>query len=74
MNRKSGGVALKSDKEVINKIDLKAQIEPFIYERLDNNTYEIEVKSACSLLRWNRLDLAFKLCYLLPRYICAGTG
>ena len=64
MNRKSGGVALKSDKEVINKIDLKAQIEPFIYERLDNNTYEIEVKSACSLLRWNRLDLAFKLCYL----------
>jgi len=55
---------LKTDKEVINKIDLQARIEPFIYERLDEITYKVEVKSAGLLLTWNRLDLAFKLCYL----------
>lgn len=55
---------MRTDKEIINKIDLHTRIEPFIYERLDEITYEVQVKPAGLLLTWNRLDLAFKLCYL----------
>ena len=60
----SGQVDLEMDERIIKKIDLQARIEPFVYEQLNEITYEVEVKTASSLLTWNRLDIAFKLCYV----------
>lgn len=48
----------------IEKCALKGLIEPFIYERLNEEIYEVNSKAASDLLTWNRFDLAFKLVYL----------
>lgn len=48
----------------INKLILKGKLEPFIYEKLDRNEYEVIKKNPTELLTWNRPDLAFKLFYL----------
>ncbi len=39
-------------------------MEPFIYEKLEKDTYEVLSINPIKLLTWNRLDLAFKLFYL----------
>ena len=49
---------------MINKKNLIDKLEPFIYEKLNKNEYEIIKKHPIKLLTWNRLDLAFKLFYL----------
>lgn len=46
------------------KQELQTKLEPFIYEKLKEDDYEIIKKNPNELLTWNRLDLAFKLFYL----------
>ncbi|MEW5011047.1 MAG: hypothetical protein AB1Y22_05700 [Cycloclasticus sp.] len=48
----------------MNKSELKGKIEPFIFNKLSNQSYEIKTRSSSSLLTWNRFDIAFKLFYL----------
>jgi hypothetical protein len=48
----------------MKKNKLKKMIEPFIYDKLTKEEYEIKTIKAIDLLSWNRLDLAFKLFYL----------
>lgn len=49
---------------MIIREELKEKLEPFIYDRLQKNVYEVTEVSPIKLLTWNRLDLAFKLFYL----------
>ncbi|WP_432772786.1 hypothetical protein [Francisella salimarina] len=46
------------------KHSLSQKLEPFIFNRLQKDRYEIVELSPSKLLTWNRLDLAFKLFYL----------
>lgn len=46
------------------KQNLKNKLEPFIYDKLTQEAYEVENISSKKLLTWSRLDLAFKLFYL----------
>ena len=48
----------------VSKQHLKGLIEPFIYDKLEGDEFEVVKKDAVELLTWNRLDLAFKLFYL----------
>lgn len=48
----------------LDKSSLENLVEPFIFDMLENDKYEIETFSAAKLLTWNRFDLAFKLYYL----------
>lgn len=48
----------------IKKENIKEKIEPFVYERLSRDYYEISTCPARKLLTWNRFDLGFKLFYL----------
>lgn len=48
----------------INKKELKGKVEPFIYDKLEKNQYEVNTINSRELLTWNRFDLAFKLFYL----------
>ena len=47
-----------------SKKQLNGLIEPFIYDILEDEKFEVVRKEAVELLTWNRLDLAFKLFYL----------
>jgi len=49
---------------MIKKQDLKNKLEPFIFNKLQKDEYEIQNIDSKKLLTWNRLDLAFKLFYL----------
>ena len=49
---------------MIKKNQLIQILEPFIYENLEDEEYEIAELDPIQLLTWNRLDLAFKLFYL----------
>lgn len=49
---------------MIKKEELKQKLEPFIYEKLQKDTYEVIKLNPIELLTWNKLDLAFKLFYL----------
>ena len=49
---------------VLKKQDLGDKLEPFIYEKLKQDKYEIIEKNPKDLLTWNRLIVAFNLFYL----------
>lgn len=49
---------------LVKKEYLYNRIEPFIYESLDKEEYNVESVEASSLLTSNRLDLGFKLFFL----------
>jgi hypothetical protein len=49
---------------MIAKKDLKDKLEPFIYEKLKKESYEVIKIDPIKLLTWNRLDLAFRLFFL----------
>lgn len=49
---------------MIKKDELKQKLEPFIYDQLQKDLYEIVSLNPIQLLSWNKLDLAFKLFYL----------
>lgn len=48
----------------VAKDELAGRIEPFIFDLLTLEEYEIARVPAASLLTWNRLDLALKMLYL----------
>jgi len=48
----------------VKKEFLKGKIEPFIYEKLDKEEYELIENNPKELLTWNRLIVAFNLFYL----------
>jgi len=48
----------------LNRLNLKDKLEPFIYEKLDKDEYDVLEKNPVELLTWNRLDLAFRIFYL----------
>ncbi len=48
----------------MKKQDFKNLVEPFIYENLKYDNYEVYKMDPINLLTWNRFDLAFKLFYL----------
>jgi len=48
----------------VSRENLKFQLESFIYSSLKNEDYKVSSFQAIDLLKWNRLDLAFKLFYL----------
>jgi hypothetical protein len=47
------------------KQDIETKIDDFIFNKLSSNTYEIRETKSKKLLTWNRLDLGFKLAYLI---------
>ena len=49
---------------IVKKEFLKDKLEPFIYETLNGNEYEIIENNPKDLLSWNRLIVAFNLYYL----------
>ena len=47
-----------------SKSKIKALVEPFIFEKLTDDSYEVLRLPSIRLMTWNRFDLGFKLFYL----------
>jgi hypothetical protein len=56
---------------LVKKETLINKIEPFIYDSLEKENYEVDSLAPDSLLTWNRLDLAFKLFFLKNHRNCS---
>jgi len=48
----------------LKRLEIRPLIEPFIFEELEELSYEVLSFPSLCLLTWNRFDLAFKLLYL----------
>ncbi|PHR51630.1 hypothetical protein [Cycloclasticus sp.] len=50
--------------DALAREEIEGLVEPFIYENLGREKYQLNDQLSNELLTWNRLDLAFKLFYL----------